>query len=158
MSDFETARDAAAKFYVDNSNDFEAHPYDFIDGADWARSWFEGDLERVKAERDELLRWKNEALMVYRPILDFQHPEMRLGESKVTTVMKFAKERDALRSLACELARAIENIKLEFRSKECSCDGEYSDGRLVGHACYFHRIESDIESAITKARAAGVLE
>lgn len=53
---------------------------------------------------------------------------------------------------APEMFEALENALGVFNERECSCDGEYDDGRLVGHACYFHRIEQDLKSAIAKAR------
>lgn len=52
---------------------------------------------------------------------------------------------------ASELLEACENAIGQFNQKECNCDGEYVDGRLVGHTCYFHRIEQDLKQAIAKA-------
>lgn len=52
---------------------------------------------------------------------------------------------------APDLLAALENAIGAFNSKECNCDGEYVDGRMVGHACYFHRVEQDFLAAIAKA-------
>lgn len=49
-----------------------------------------------------------------------------------------------------KLLAAIEFALSEFHDRECNCDGEYVDGRLVGHACYFHRIENELREAIAK--------
>lgn len=56
-------------------------------------------------------------------------------------------------NLAAEqMALAIEDALEQFNDRECNCDGEYVDGRVVGHACYFHRIEQDLRDALKKAR------
>ncbi len=49
------------------------------------------------------------------------------------------------------MLEALENALEAFNEKYCNCDGEYVDGRIVGHACYFHRIEGDLRRAIKKA-------
>lgn len=49
-----------------------------------------------------------------------------------------------------ELIRQLKAVLDDFRTKECSCDGEYEDGRLVGHACYFHRNEEELKRVIEK--------
>lgn len=49
------------------------------------------------------------------------------------------------------MLEALEYALGEVRESDCSCDGEYQDGRLVGHACYFHRIEHFLRSAVAKA-------
>lgn len=54
-------------------------------------------------------------------------------------------------SAASELLEALENALGAFSDRECNCDGEYENGRVVGHACYFHRIEQDLRAAIAKA-------
>ncbi len=66
---FDRARDEAAKDYVNNSSDFEANPYNFSDGANFARSWFEGELLEkadwtVKAleAREQRDAWREMAL------------------------------------------------------------------------------------------------
>ena len=52
---------------------------------------------------------------------------------------------------APELLKAVETALQAFNERECYCDGEYEDGRLVGHACYFHRIEQELRDALAKA-------
>lgn len=52
---------------------------------------------------------------------------------------------------APEMLEALENALSQFNDRECNCDGEYENGRLVGHACYFHRIEQELKDAIAKA-------
>lgn len=54
-------------------------------------------------------------------------------------------------SAAPEMFEALENALGAFNDRECNCDGEYVDGRLVGHTCYFHRIEQELLAAIAKA-------
>ena len=55
-------------------------------------------------------------------------------------------------ALASEkMQAAIENALSQFNDRECDCDGEYVDGRVVGHACYFHRIEEELRSALASA-------
>lgn len=52
-----------------------------------------------------------------------------------------------------EWIREIKAVLDNFNSKECYCDGEYEDGRLVGHACYFHRNEEILRNLLAKAEA-----
>lgn len=52
---------------------------------------------------------------------------------------------------ATEMIKALENAIGQFNDRECNCDGEYDEGRWMGHACYFHRIEQDLKDAIAKA-------
>lgn len=56
---------------------------------------------------------------------------------------------------APEMLAALQIMLHEFNSKECNCDGECIDGRMRGHACYFHRIEDQLREAIAKATRGG---
>lgn len=51
------------------------------------------------------------------------------------------------------LIKNIRSVLDDFNPKECNCDGEYDDGRLVGHACYFHRNEHILRELLAKAEA-----
>lgn len=61
-----------------------------------------------------------------------------------------SKANAVLISIAPAMFGAIESALNEFREKECNCDGEVVDGRTVGHACYFHRIEEMLRETIAK--------
>lgn len=87
--------------------------------------------EALEVELKNAHEWKTQILAVTKPVFDFDHPEMKLGESKVATIIKFAKERDELKAeleetrhagrfLAERLLRIGENIKakLDRRTKE----------------------------------------
>lgn len=50
-----------------------------------------------------------------------------------------------------ELANEIENALEAFNPRECNCDGEYTQDGIVGHACYFHRIEEHLRHVLAKA-------
>jgi hypothetical protein len=50
-----------------------------------------------------------------------------------------------------DFVREIQTYLDHFDPKECNCDGEYVDGRLVGHACYFHRFEESFKQLLSKA-------
>ena len=54
--------------------------------------------EKLEKENAELRRWKKEASETMRPILDFKHADMILGDSKVQTLLRFANERDKLKA------------------------------------------------------------
>ena len=54
--------------------------------------------DAVVKERDELARWKKEALATFEPILRFEHPELKLGESRVAFLLLLSKERDQLKA------------------------------------------------------------
>lgn len=54
-----------------------------------------------------------------------------------------------------ELVAALEQVREEFKPKECNCDGEYIDGNMVGYPCYFHRIEDTVKSALARVREGG---
>lgn len=46
----------------------------------------------------------------------------------------------------------LENALEEFRPNECGCDViDGDEGRSIGLACYFHRIEESIKRVIAKA-------
>ncbi len=108
------------------------------------------ELERVKAERDEAVEQMNLWYKANKPLCDIikerdqlkaeverlTHDFCKMSDHEHTAVM----QRDALRSLACELARALV---------------EATDGktRLVVIPWHTRALE-----LVTKARAAGVLE
>lgn len=52
---------------------------------------------QLKADFDSLVNWKKQMEMVTEPIFSFEHPEMKLGESKVATIINFVRERDSLK-------------------------------------------------------------
>jgi cell division protein FtsB len=71
-------------------------------------------VERLENENRRLTRWKQETILVVKPIFDFAHPEMKLGESKVKFVLQLAKERDALKARVEKLEKALENYDNTF--------------------------------------------
>lgn len=79
--------------------------------------------------------------------------EARDGENKTIARMVGPDAQGNARRFAAspDMLDALENALGGFNEKECNCDGEYTQDGLVGHACYFHRIEQDIRSAIAKA-------
>lgn len=77
--------------------------------------------------------------------------------SKVLDAMALSEAHREIDTLKCELDRAktlVVHALSEFQSRECNCDAEVVDGRYVGSACYFHRIEADLRS-IAKAEVRG---
>jgi len=52
-----------------------------------------------------------------------------------------------------ELLKTLQFVLDTFNERECNCDGEYENGRLVGHTCFFHRIEEEVKEALAKAKA-----
>lgn len=53
-------------------------------------------IERLTKERDELAKWKEEAMEIFNPIITFEHPELKVGDSKTEMLIKLAKQRDYL--------------------------------------------------------------
>jgi len=76
--------------------------------------------EDLIKERDQLRQWKTEALMVFGKIFTFDHPELKLGESRVECVLRLARERDALKlNLVTSVAALNAALKvLKSMSKE----------------------------------------
>jgi hypothetical protein len=64
---------------------------------------------------------------------------------------EYDSSRARLIAAAPDLLNALVNLVDSFRSGDCSCDAEYVDGCVVGHACLFHRHEDEIRNAIKKA-------
>lgn len=83
------------------------------------------NLTKVCAQRDtltkqvdSLLDWKTQMEMVTEPIFEFKHDEMKLGESKVRTVLRFAYERDSLKH---ELEKLQNTLKIDKETWD-ACD------------------------------------
>ena len=54
------------------------------------------DFERVSNENKRLKKWQADAMKILKKIMDFEHPEMKLGESKIDFILKLAPQRDEL--------------------------------------------------------------
>lgn len=118
---------------------------------------FYGELGSIIDAIDNGLDVRKACEWVGEPcLLDVASEEERKEDVAQTLLAKKLQDerRDymLLVSAAPEMLRTLENALDQFNPRECNCDGEYIDGRVVGHACYFHRIEDDLRSAIAKAR------
>jgi predicted nucleic acid-binding Zn-ribbon protein len=56
---------------------------------------YDAGLAECAGEIERLKNWKMEMEAVTKPVLEFEHNEMQLGESRVTFLLRLAKERDA---------------------------------------------------------------
>lgn len=72
----------------------------------------------IHKENEELKNWKREMHAVTLPIFRFQHPEMKLGESRITFILSLAKERDALKKEIGFLKVIIANLNGKLADKD----------------------------------------
>lgn len=56
-------------------------------------------------------RWMQEAKNIIDRIIDYSHPEMKLGDSKIEALFRHAKERDRLREAFGEFADMLMKIR-----------------------------------------------
>lgn len=89
------------KAYIDQDKQIRA-----LINADENESTFD-EVERLKIKRDQLQRWKNEMLLVNKPLFEYDHKEMKVGESRVEFLLRMAKQRDDLLKLLKELVHAV---------------------------------------------------
>jgi hypothetical protein len=88
-----------------------------------AEHWYEefAKLESSRAsccsEMERLRNWKNEASLVFKPVLEFEHKELQLGESRITFLLRLANERDRLRA-ALEVIASNGSGRFRKRSPE----------------------------------------
>lgn len=52
--------------------------------------------------------WISEAKAILNKVVDFEHPELTVGDSRIDTLLRFAKERDQLKAQRDELLAALE--------------------------------------------------
>lgn len=72
-------------------------------------------IVELEAERDELARWKSEAIDLYKPITEFEHPELKLCDSRVETIMRLVAERDQFLGVMEETYELALEAKQQFK-------------------------------------------
>lgn len=80
---------------------------------------------------------------------DDDNPEQK-DQFNAALIVEAVNNYDRLKAENERLRDGIENALASFNDRECNCDGEYENGRLVGHTCYFHRIEHDLREALER--------
>ncbi len=99
-------------------------------------------IAELKQQRDELQRWKNEALATFNPIFDFEHPNMKLGESKVEFILALAKQRDAYVAQDKEIRTLIDADENESTYDEVArLKAQYDKLSAIGKS----HIDKDLE-------------
>lgn len=87
--------------------------------------------DELKAENEQLRRWKAEALMLLSLVDAYadKHPEIKLGQGKVEFTIARAKERDTLKE-RCEKMEAALKWAL-YHAKECQKNHGIEAGNLI---------------------------
>jgi hypothetical protein len=108
-------------------------------------------------ERNELARWKSEAIDLYKPIHDFEHPELKLCDSRVETIMRLVAERDQFLGVLEETYNLALQAKKEFKIliDALKSIADMQPVNQAGAVACFHQAKLGAEEALEKLAGDG---